>query len=94
MTIDHGQAQDLRKAGAKRVIQLCGSKASNAYKDLSKKIFSELWNDFKDYFHINAYSNTLVQKFEEAVKYVEQWTPSNNTVLEIRNSNSQINLDY
>ena len=92
MTIDHGQAQDLRQAGAKRVLELCGGKQSNAYKELSKKVFAELWHDFKEFYHINAYSNTLVLKFDEALSYVEQWTPSNNMLIRIRNCNNQINL--
>ena len=92
MTIDHGQAQDLRQAGAKRVLSLCGGKQSEAYRELSKKMFSELWHDFKEYFRINSYSNTLVSRFDEAMRYVDQWTPSNNTLISIRNCNSQMDL--
>lgn len=92
MTIDHGQALDLRQLGARRVIELCGSKKTNAYKELSKKIFAELWHDFKEFFHINSYCNTLISRFDEALNYVAQWTPSNNTLIAIRDSNSQINL--
>lgn len=92
MTIDHGQAQDLRQAGAKRILEICGGKESNAYKGLGRKLFSELWHDFKEYFHINSYSNTLISRFDEALNYVEQWTPNNNALIQIRNCNSQINL--
>lgn len=92
MTIDHGQAQDLKQAGAKRIIDLCGGKNSAAYKEVGRKIFAELWHDFKEYFHINSYRNTLTSKFDEAIAYVENWTPSNNTLILIRNCNSQIHL--
>lgn len=92
MTIDHGQAQDLRQAGAKRVIDLCGGKHSDAYKEVSKKVFSELWHDFKEYFHINSYSNTLISRFPESMDYVRSWTPSNNMMIVIRNCNSQISF--
>lgn len=93
MTIDHGQSQDLKQAGAKKIIEMCGGKNSNAYKELGKKMFAELWHDFKEYFHINSYSNTLVARYEEAQRYVDNWMPSNNTMINIRNVNSQINLN-
>lgn len=88
MTIDYEQQQELKKAVNKRVIEvLCGKKAP-AYKEMSKKVFSECNHDIQDYFRVNSRNNIPTKRYQEAVEYVEGWNPSNNTILEIRSCNA------
>lgn len=88
MTIDYEQQQELKKTVNKRVIEVLGGKKAPAYKEMSKKVFSECNHDIQDYFRVNSRNNIPTKRYQEAVEYVEGWNPSNNTILEIRNCNA------
>ena len=87
MTIDYEQQQELKKTVNKRVIEVLGGKKAPAYKEMSKKVFSECNHDIQDYFRVNSRNNIPTKRYHEAVEYVEGWNPSNNTILEIRSCN-------
>ena len=87
MTIDYEQQQELEKTVNKRVIEVLGGKKALAYKEMSKKVFSECNHDIQDYFRVNSRNNIPTKRYQEAVEYVEGWNPSNNTILEIRSCN-------
>lgn len=90
MNIDYGQQRVLEKEVARVVIEsLCG-KDSNAYREVSKKVFSECNRDVKDYFHVNSRNNIPRLKFEEAIDYIRSWTPCSNTRMLIRDCNAQM----
>lgn len=93
MNLDYGQQQALKKVVNKRVIEVLGGKNSNAYKQMSKKVFSECNHDIQDYFNVNSRNNIPRIRFQEAVEYVESWEPSNNTKIAIRYCNAQMNLE-
>ena len=86
-TIDYEQQQELKKTVNKRVIEVLGGKKAPAYKEMSKKVFSECNHDIQDYFRVNSRNNIPTKRYQEAVEYVEGWNPSNNTILEIRSCN-------
>lgn len=88
MTIDYEQQQELKKAVNKRVIEVLGGKKAPAYKEMSKKVFSECNHDIQDYFRVNSRNNIATKRYEKAIEYVEGWNPSNNTILEIRSCNA------
>lgn len=88
MTIDYEQQQELKKTVNKRVIEVLGGKKAPAYKEMSKKVFSECNHDIQDYFRVNSRNNIPTKRYQEAVEYVEGWNPSNNTILEIRSCNA------
>lgn len=90
MTIDYGQQQELKKAVNKRVVDVLGGKKSPAYKESSKKVFAECNHDIQDYFNVNSRNNIPSVRFQESVDYVENWNPSNNTLIEIRRFNSGV----
>ena len=87
MTIDYEQQQELKKTVNKRVSEVLGGKKAPAYKEMSKKVFSECNHDIQDYFRVNSRNNIPTKRYQEAVEYVEGWNPSNNTILEIRSCN-------
>lgn len=88
MTIDYGQQQELKKSVNKRVVDILGGKKSLAYLKLSKKVFAECNHDIQDYFNVNSRNNIPSLRFEESIKYADSWSPSNNTIIEIRNCNA------
>ena len=90
MSIDYGQQRVLEKEVAKVVIESLGGKDSNAYREVSKKVFSECNHDIKDYFHVNSRNNIPRLKFEEAIDYIRSWTPCSNTRMLIRDCNAQM----
>lgn len=90
MTIDYEQQQELKKTVNKRVIEVLGGKKALAYKEMSKKVFSECNHDIQDYFRVNSRNNIPTKRYQEAVEYVEGWNPSNNTILEIRSCNVEM----
>lgn len=90
MNIDYGQQRVLEKEVAKVVIESLDGKDSNAYREVSKKVFSECNHDIKDYFHVNSRNNIPRLKFEEAIDYIRSWTPCSNTRMLIRDCNAQV----
>ena len=92
MTIDYGQQQVLGETVNHTVISILGGKESNAYKEITKKVFAECNRDLKNYFQVNARNNVPKKRFEEALQYAQSWKPCTNTQLKIENANAQMNL--
>ena len=93
MTIDYGQQKVLGDYVNRVVIDALGGKGSDAYREISKKVFSECNRDLKNYFHVNARNNIPKKRFDEAVDYISGWRPCTNTILLIKECNSQMSMD-
>ena len=93
MTIDYGQQKVLGDCVNRVVIDALGGKDSEAYREISKKVFSECNRDLKNYFHVNARNNVPKKRFDEAVEYISGWRPCTNTILLIKECNSQMSMD-
>lgn len=93
MTLDHGQEYYLEKTVNKTVISALGGKDSNAYKQIGRKVFAECNGDLKAYFKVNARGNIPRKRYEDAVKYAENWKPCTNTQMLIDQHNAQQRLD-
>lgn len=94
-TIDSSQQYTLEKIAKTTVIRTLGGINSRAYQLMSRKIFSNIWRDYKNYFKLGSYRDTLKTEFENAKEYLESWSPEVNTSLKIKEYNSQLamNLD-
>ena len=92
MNIDYGQQRVLEKEVAQVVIESLGGKDSNAYHEISKKVFSECNRDVKDYFHVNSRNNIPRLRFDDAVDYIRNWMPCSNTRMLIKECNAQMNI--
>ena len=90
MNIDYGQQRVLEKEVASIVIESLGGKDSNAYREISKKVFSECNRDVKDYFHVNSRNNIPRLRFDDAVDYIRNWMPCSNTRMLIKEHNAQM----
>lgn len=91
MNIDYEQQRTLEKEVASVVIESLGGKNSNAYREISKKVFSECNRDVKDYFHVNSRNNIPRVRFEDAVSYIQNWVPCVNTRMLIKECNFDTN---
>ncbi|MCU6748065.1 ORF6C domain-containing protein [Faecalicatena acetigenes] len=86
-TIDYGQQQALGDIVNRVVIEALGGKGSQAYREISKKVFAECNRDLKHYFNVNARNNVPKKRFDEAVEYVKKWNPCTNTRINIQELN-------
>lgn len=89
MTIDYGQQRVLGDLVSKSVIVALGGKDSNAYSEISKKVFSECNKDIQRYFDVNSRNNIPKLKYDDAVQYIKEWEPCTNTKMLIRDCNAQ-----
>lgn len=92
MTIDYGQQRVLENMVNRTVIEALGGKDSNAYKEVSRKVFAECNRDLKHYFDVNARNNVPKKRFDEAVEYAKNWKPCTNTQMMIEDCNAQLNV--
>lgn len=93
MTLDYGQQAILGQTVNKTVLNHLGGKESPAYKPIGRRVFAECNSDLKHYFKVNARANVPKKRYEEAVAYAENWKPCTNTIMLIKEYNSQNRLD-
>ena len=84
----------LEKLRKQKVVSLLGGKDSQAYRDrhFAQSVFFQAAKDFKDYFRIPRYDLLKRKDEERAFDYWNNWEPSANTKLEIKNRNGQMSL--
>lgn len=88
MRIDGAQEFALNSQGKAKVLEVLGGYDSPAYKELSKRVFQQLWRDFKNYFKLPRYSELPKSKFDEAVKFIGIWQPDTAIRIEIETVNN------
>lgn len=93
MTIDYGQQVVIGDEVNKVVIGALGGKDSAAYKEISRKVFSECNRDIKHYFHVNSRNNIPKKRFDEAVEYIKNWHPCTNTQMLINESTLKMGFE-
>lgn len=87
-------AGKLRNYGNQRVTWWLGGKNTNAYQEISSKVFAEFWHDFKMYFGgLSSYKDLPMKDMDRAETYIQNWHPSTNTQAKISELNSQTELD-
>ncbi|MDR4997874.1 ORF6C domain-containing protein [Brevibacillus parabrevis] len=93
-TIDYGQQLELQNLARRMVLESLGGKEGQAYRDssLRGKVFSAIWRDFKDYFNIESYKNTLVRDLDKAKEYISSWRPQGKLLREIEDANQQLSF--
>lgn len=87
-------AGKLRNYGNQRVTWWLGGKNTNAYQEISSKVFAEFWHDFKMYFGgLSSYKDLPMKDMNQAETYIQNWHPSTNTQAKISELNLQTELD-
>lgn len=90
MRIDGLQQQEIQHSAKQSIVQALGGKDSIAYQEISKKVFSAFWNEFKQYFKVPRYGDIPKVKYEEALRFISLWRPSTSLQIEIDSCNSQM----
>ncbi|MFJ7407498.1 MULTISPECIES: ORF6C domain-containing protein [unclassified Lysinibacillus] len=90
MRIDSLQQQEIQQAAKQSIVQALGGKDSVAYQEISKKVFSAFWNEFKHYFKVPRYGDIPKVKYAEALRFIQLWRPSTILQIEIDSCNSQM----
>ena len=93
MTIDYSQQEELRTSANKKIIKILGGKDAPAYKECSKKAFSELWKAFKRIVQVNSYRNTAAKEYGYAKEVINNWEPNRDLELMILGANSQFKIN-
>ena len=86
-TVGSRKQYTLRKIASATAVRVLGGKDSQAYLELHHKVFCQLWRDYKDYFKIPSYRDTLKIDFEKAKEYLSGWRPDHNLEIEISSVN-------
>ena len=92
-TIDSSQQNTLERIATATVISALGGIDSRAYQLMSRKLFSNIWRDYKNYFKLGSFRDTLKTEFENAKEYLESWSPEVNVSLKIKEYNSQLSMN-
>ncbi|MDZ4957397.1 hypothetical protein GNF51_16820, partial [Clostridium perfringens] len=64
MTIETGNQKNLSDLVSRKVTAVLGGKDTPAYKELSKKAFSQCWKDFKRIVGVASYKDTPIKDFD------------------------------
>lgn len=92
MRINGPQEQRIGKNARGKIVECLGGKDSAAYSEVSRKVFSLFWNEFKNYFEVPRYGELPKVRFEEALQFIQEWTPSTALRMEINKINNQQQL--
>ncbi|MBU3145756.1 Rha family transcriptional regulator [Clostridium sp. CF012] len=92
MTIDYEQQEILNGKARFTVVQVLGGKDAPAYKECSRKAFSELWRCYKRVMQVNSYKNTACVNYDKGKEIIENWKPNRDLELMILGANSQFKL--
>lgn len=95
MTIDHGQAVNIKHAIDLAVKKLCFGSESPAYrnKELKRTIYQYAWRSLKDYFEITAYHNLLRRDMERALEYIKNLRLQGSTLRLVQITNNQLSME-
>lgn len=92
MRIDGGQEYRISKNGKSKVVECLGGIDTKAYKEISKRAFSQFWNEFKRYFEIPRYGELPKVRFDEALQFINEWSPNTAMRMEVKSLNAQQHL--
>lgn len=89
MRINGLQEQRLQSKGKSKAVESLGGIDSPAYKQISRRVFSAIWRDFKNHFSIPRYNELPKKQFEDGMKFLNMWQPSTSLRIEIEELNNQ-----
>ena len=87
--IDRVQKRQLRQFISTVATNTCGTKYSKAYKEFGKKVYSAIYHDLYNAFGISCYEEIPKIKFQDALVFINKWTPKRELQLLIRGSNME-----
>ncbi len=92
MRINGPQEQRIGTNARGKVVKCLGGRDSNAYRQISRKAFSQFWREFKKHFEVPRYGELPKVRFEEALEFIQEWAPDTSLRMEIKELNNQQQL--
>ncbi|WP_255428441.1 ORF6C domain-containing protein [Sporosarcina sp. resist] len=89
MRIDGSQEQRINRKGKRKVMESLGGGKTKAYQEISRRVFSLFWGEFNKYFEIPRDGELPRIRFDEALHFIEEWSPNTGMRLEIKTLNGQ-----
>lgn len=77
----------------KNVMDAVGGKRSHAYRELYRTAIAEHWREIKNHFNVASYEEIPKLKYEEAMEIAAMWHPSASLAFDIKQLNTQIEMD-
>lgn len=90
MFITRGQKKKIRDFISDVVKNTCGSKYSNAYKELKNKVYSEVYRKLYNYFEITSFEEIPRIRFQEALNIINAYKPTRDLELMIKGANHEV----
>lgn len=81
--IMHVEAKYIQKLVSIKVAEIVRNKFNGHYKEVSKKLFADIYKSIKNVFQVTTYTCIPRGRYQEAVKFVERWQPSYETVYQL-----------
>lgn len=93
--VDLSRYQKAKLSGLvrKNVMDAVGGKKSNAYRELYRTAIAEHWREIKSHFQVASYEEIPKLKFDEAMEIAAMWHPSASLAFDIKQLNTQIEMD-
>lgn len=93
--VDLSRYQKAKLSGLvrKNVMDAVGGKRSHAYRELYRTAIAENWREIKNHFNVASYEEIPKLKFEEAMEIAAMWHPSASLAFDIKQLNTQIEMD-
>ena len=92
MRIDGRQEYALKSQGKAKVLEILGGYESPAYNAMSKKVFAQMWGDFKRHFILPRSTDLPKARFDDGVKFISMWRPDTSMAISIDSYNNQAQL--
>lgn len=94
MRVDGSDEQKINRKGKRKVIESLGGGKSKAYQVMARKVFSNFWGEFNRYFDIPRYGELPRVRFDEAMHFIEEWSPNTSLRMEIKALNTQQQFNF
>lgn len=93
--VDLSRYQKAKLSGLvrKNVMDAVGGKKSNAYRELYRTAIAEHWREIKSHFQVASYEEIPKLRFDEAMEIAAMWHPSASLAFDIKQLNTQIEMD-
>ncbi len=93
--VDLSRYQKAKLSGLvrKNVMDAVGGKRSHAYRELYRTAIAENWREIKNHFNVASYEEIPKLKYEEAMEIAAMWHPSASLAFDIKQLNTQIEMD-
>lgn len=78
-----GEAKHIQSLVARKVAEVVRNKFNGHYKEVSRKLFSEIYKSIKKVFDVPSYNLIPRGRYKQAIEFVERWQPSFESVYQL-----------